>query len=151
LEREALTNNSIIYKALVKYGYSQFKLDILEICDPTNLIEREQYYLDLLEPEYNILKTAGSLKGFIHSEATIELMRAAKLGNSRSDAAKLTIAAGNVQAQCVLVINNKTGENIEFTSIRKAAEHIGLHHSYIAKSLKTNNTYIGKDYTIVKK
>jgi hypothetical protein len=141
----------MIYRALLKYGYSNFKLDILEICDSTNLIEREQYYLDLLKPEYNILKTAGSLKGFIHNEATIELMRAAKLGQSRSEAAKSTIAAGSIKAQCVLVTNNKTGENKEFTSIRKAAKFIGLHHSYIAKCINSNNLYKGKDYTIVKK
>ena len=43
------------------------------------LIEREQYYLDLLNPEYNILKIASvlSLKGFRHSEATRELMKKA--------------------------------------------------------------------------
>jgi len=64
----------MIYKALVKYGYSSFKLEILENCEPNILIEREQYYLDLLNPEYNILKKAGSLLGFRHSEASRELM-----------------------------------------------------------------------------
>lgn len=34
-----------------KYGYSKFKLEILEYCEISNLIEREQYYLDLLKPE----------------------------------------------------------------------------------------------------
>jgi hypothetical protein len=33
--------------------------EILEYCDSSNVIEREQYYIDLLNPEYNILKTAG--------------------------------------------------------------------------------------------
>ena len=40
-----------------------FMLEILEYCDPDMVIEREQYYIDTLKPEYNILKTAGSLKG----------------------------------------------------------------------------------------
>ena len=39
-------------------------------CEINILIEREQYYLDLLKPEYNILKIAGSMLGFKHSEAT---------------------------------------------------------------------------------
>jgi len=30
-------------------------LEILEYCDPLNIISREQYYLDNLKPEYNIL------------------------------------------------------------------------------------------------
>jgi len=70
----------------------------------------------LLKPEYNILKIAGSLSGFKHSEATIELMRASKLGRNRTEAAKLKIAGGSAQGQPVIVTNNKTGENWEFTS-----------------------------------
>ena len=33
-------------------------------------MDREQYYLDCLKPEYNILKIAGSSLGFKHSEET---------------------------------------------------------------------------------
>jgi group I intron endonuclease len=52
-----------ISRALLKYGYSNFKLEILEYCEPSNCLEREQYYLDSLNPEYNILKIAGSCLG----------------------------------------------------------------------------------------
>ena len=45
-------------------------LDILEYCDINILIEREQYYLDLLKPEYNILKVAGNRLGSKQSEVT---------------------------------------------------------------------------------
>lgn len=38
-------------------------------------IVREQYYLNLLKPEYNVLKKAGSLLGYKHTEKTLELMR----------------------------------------------------------------------------
>ena len=68
LEKEIKKNNSIIYRSLVKYGYSSFSLEIIEYCEPKKCIEREQYYLDLLKPEYNILKNAGSSLGFKHSE-----------------------------------------------------------------------------------
>lgn len=44
----------IIQGALLKYGYSNFSLDILEYCEVDILIEREQYYINLLKPEYNI-------------------------------------------------------------------------------------------------
>lgn len=63
-------HSSKIYKALLKYGYKNFSLDILEYCEPSQLIKREQFYLDLLKPEYNILKVAGSTLGFKHSKAT---------------------------------------------------------------------------------
>lgn len=81
LTRESLKTKSLIYTAILKYDYSKFKLDILEYCDPAELLVREQYYLDLLKPEYNILKIAGSSPprrvgtweslGFKHSEETL--------------------------------------------------------------------------------
>jgi group I intron endonuclease len=67
-------NNMVISKALLKHGYSSFSLEILEYCEPKKCIEREQYYLDLLKPEYNILLNAGSLLGFKHSDEAIAKM-----------------------------------------------------------------------------
>jgi hypothetical protein len=73
-------------------------------------------------------------------------MSAIKLGRSRSDAAKLAISKGSIQSQSVIVINNNTGEEMEYTSIRKAANFMGLHHSYIAKVIKNNNIYRKRIY-----
>ena len=50
----------VINRALIKYGYSNFTLEILEYSDKANLTEREQYYIDKLNPKYNTLKIAGS-------------------------------------------------------------------------------------------
>ena len=60
----------IISRALIKYGYVNFSVSILEYCDKSILTEREQYYLDKLEPKYNILKIAGSSLGYKHSEVS---------------------------------------------------------------------------------
>lgn len=57
-----------IHNALLKHGYSNFSLEILEFCNVEDIILREQYYLDLLKPEYNVLEKAGSSFGFKHSE-----------------------------------------------------------------------------------
>jgi group I intron endonuclease len=62
------TRTSIIYSALLKHGYLNFSLDILEYCEPDVLISREQYYIDIFNPKYNILKIAGSKLGYKHSE-----------------------------------------------------------------------------------
>lgn len=73
------SKNSYIYKALIAHGYSAFSLSILEYIDSSNvskdelkdlILKREQYYIDLFKPEYNILPTAGSSMGFKHSEET---------------------------------------------------------------------------------
>ena len=74
--KELSRNPRPIQDALLKYGHSNFTLEILEYSPKTKLIEREQFYLDLLVPEYNILKYAFSLLGFKHSQESIEKFKA---------------------------------------------------------------------------
>jgi len=62
------TINMLIYKALLKYGHENFSLSILEYCDLADVIDREQFYLDTLKPEYNTLDLAYSSGGFKHTE-----------------------------------------------------------------------------------
>ena len=64
-----------IHNALLKYGYSNFNLEILEYCEKKDSLLREQFYFDLLKPDYNILKIAGSSIGFKHSEKTLDMFR----------------------------------------------------------------------------
>ncbi len=59
---------SLINRALLKYGYSNFSFSILEYCDKEMVIKREQYFIDLIKPEYNLLKIAGSSAGYKHSD-----------------------------------------------------------------------------------
>jgi len=54
LNKVVTNGNSRICDALLIYGYINFSLEILEYCDINFRIEREQYYIDLLKPEYNI-------------------------------------------------------------------------------------------------
>jgi group I intron endonuclease len=65
-----LKSNSIIYKALLKYGYSNFNLEILEYSNKEFLIKKEQFFLDNLKPSYNICKIAGSSFGRIVGKST---------------------------------------------------------------------------------
>ena len=60
----------IINRALKKYGYSNFSLSILEYCDKSDLLTREQFYFYKLNPEYNILKRTGSSLKSKHSDNT---------------------------------------------------------------------------------
>jgi group I intron endonuclease len=70
IKRVISKESSAIYSALLKYDYSNFSLDILEYCEPNILISKEQYYIDLLKPEYNILKIASSRFGHKLSKET---------------------------------------------------------------------------------
>jgi group I intron endonuclease len=85
----------LICLSLLKYGYPSFKLFILEYCDKEDLILREQYYFDLLEPKYNVCKTAGSTLGKMHTEEAkkkIGLYKKGKKGNKHSEETKLKIS-----------------------------------------------------------
>ena len=66
------SSKSRIYSAILKHGYSNFQLEILEYCTVENVISREQYYLNLLKPEYNLQSSAGSRLGSKHSDETRE-------------------------------------------------------------------------------
>jgi group I intron endonuclease len=60
LKKVLLRSNSLIAVALLEHGHANFRLDILEYCNNNILIEREQFYIYKISPEYNILKVAGS-------------------------------------------------------------------------------------------
>lgn len=68
-------SKTAISYALYKYGYSNFSLHILEYCEKKNALNREQYHIDLLNPEYNILKKAGSLLGYKHTTKTLDAFK----------------------------------------------------------------------------
>ena len=64
-----LTNDWMyICRALLKHGYSNFSLTILEYCSPEQCLEREDFYLSCFPHEYNILPKAGSPSLGKHSE-----------------------------------------------------------------------------------
>jgi group I intron endonuclease len=84
METSLKTSKSAIYSALIKHGCYNFSLEILEYCSVENLIQREQYFIDIMEPEYNILKTAGSRLGSNHSEESRAKISAAQKGKFNS-------------------------------------------------------------------
>jgi len=92
-------HNTTIHNALLKYGFSNFTLAILEyILNKEDIIGREQYYIDLLKPEYNMLEQAGSSLGYKHREETLKFFKERKLTEEARN--NLSIAAtGRVLSQ----------------------------------------------------
>lgn len=84
-----------ICNALFLYGYSGFGQPrgpgILEYCEPYELLIREKYYLNLLNPEYNICtEPRAPMTGRKHSKETIEKFRNRK--HSEETKNKMSIA-----------------------------------------------------------
>lgn len=65
-------------------------MEILEYCKADELLVREQYYLDLIKPEYNILTKAYSLLGFKHSPENIAKFKLKKISQEHKDILSLT-------------------------------------------------------------
>jgi len=66
--------NMIICKALLKYDYKPFSLMVVEYCSISKLQEREQYWIDTLNPNYNVLKYAFSFQGYKHTPESLRLI-----------------------------------------------------------------------------
>lgn len=52
--------NPVLNKAWSKYG--EFSWEILCVCDEGSLLEKEQQFIDELEPEYNLSRIAGKVE-----------------------------------------------------------------------------------------
>ena len=149
------SRESIIYKALLrKYGFSKFSLEILEYCNIEDLLKREQYYIDLLKPEYNICKIAGSPLGRIVSEATRAKLRIANTGYKHTKEAleKISIASRDrteeqrewlsaVNGREVIVTNLETKEVTKYCSLRQAAKKLNIPVSSFHRCLKGKRPY----------
>lgn len=63
---------------VAKYGWDNFKFEILEECPREELNDRENYYISELDPAYNTIK----IHNWTHTPETCEKIRQAKLGQT---------------------------------------------------------------------
>lgn len=171
IKKKVKKDSSIIYNSILKYGYDKFSLDILEYCELDILIEREQYYMDLLKPEYNILKKAGSRLGFKHTEKTklkISIIKTgikhdisfsknlskAKRGKKQNKPRFINNITPKVmtvktrlklsESSCgvsVKVLDKNNNLINKFSTITSAAKHLGVDRSTIGKIFRTGISY----------
>lgn len=88
-------------RAWNKYGPDVFSFEMLEYCEPADLIPREQHYIDTMKPRYNRNMIAGKppatvytperraaigarMKGREHTEQTKQRMSEASKGRKKS-------------------------------------------------------------------
>lgn len=164
-------DNMVICRALLKHGYSNFDLDILEYCDSKDLLKREQYYIDLMNPEYNILKKAGSLLGFKHREETIAKMSISKAGEKNHMFGKIGVKhpmfgktgeknpmfgkprpeGSGSPSQQIEVIDIKNNITTKYDSISAAALALNIKQSRISMYFSRNQNKPYKSQYIFKK
>lgn len=122
--RSLAKSNRPIDRALLKYGFSNFSLEILEYCDGKELLlEREQYYLDNLKPQYNIVETAGSTLGYKHTEESIEKMRNFVLSDEVLARKRLATANATASIRISIIVEDiETNKKSEYISLAEAGE-----------------------------
>ena len=133
-------SNTIISRAIQKYGHDNFIFEVLEYCDIEYLISKEQYYLDLLIPfgnnGYNILKDSrnGGWFGSTHSDVTKRKMSDKKRGCipwNKNDVQKCNIETRKLMSK------NRIGEGNPF---------YGKSHSVESKN-KISTKATGRDHS----
>ena len=131
IERLLRVPSMIICRALLKYGYSAFSLEILVYCDRDELMREEKFYLDLLKPEWNILKIPGSPfrgSGWKHSKETRERMKISQ--NNRSAEVRLNMSKGQLRKE-VIVTDITTGTITKYHAINAVARALGINKKEI--------------------
>jgi hypothetical protein len=58
--RNGKHHSRYLQSAWEKYGPSAFVFEVIEQCDTTNLFDLEQFYIDTIQPEYNISKDVNA-------------------------------------------------------------------------------------------
>ena len=132
IENALKNSQSYIYNALLKYGYSNFSLTILEYCSPDKCIEREKYYIDL-GTEYNIIKdpTLPSMSGRKHSDESKIIMSDIKKGQKKPE------GSGN-PSQIIEVTDTTNNTTISYDSICEAARALNIKQSTITNYILRN-------------
>ena len=153
MENSLKNSNSHIYSALLKNGYENFSLTILEYCSPEKCIEREDFYLSTEKHEYNILEKAGSRLGSKHSDESKIIMSEAKKGENHPNYGKPKYKGSGTGSppQAIEVFDNKNNTTTSYDSISKAARALNIKHTRIVMYFSNNQTkpYKG-EYTFKK-
>lgn len=129
-------SNRPIDRALLKYGFSNFTLEILEYTDINNVLDKEQYYMDLYKPQYNIVQKAGSTLGYKHTQKSLDKMREFILSDEvRARKALSTKNATASRSMSIVVENIKTKVKQEYSSLTEAGSALGISKSTVSQAL----------------
>lgn len=133
--------NKHLQNSYNKHGEDNFYYEVLEVCKPDECVEREQYWIDLLNPHYNFCKKAGSTLGTVCSEATKSKISLKQKENWRNPEfiEKMRIVCKNKKPRIRKVKVKK-----EFHGLCKKVIHLDtnkVYNSVIEASKDLNITY----------
>ena len=116
--RQKKHRNAKLQRFVNKYGIDNLFFECIELCEKEDLIIREQFYIDTLNPFYNIARIAGSTLGV-------------KITKEQSE--KLSKLRKGKKFSLGRVLSQETKDKIS-----KKAKERGLHPNFIKASIKAN-------------
>lgn len=124
--------NIYFQNAWNKYGKDSFIWEILEECpiDKEVIIQREQYYINDLKPEYNLCPNAYSCYGVKRSDETRKRLRDALKGHTVSEETKQKLRIARARQ----VITDETRQKL--SEARKGKPKSDAHKEKISLSHK---------------
>ena len=123
-----------------------FKFETLEQCLISDLITKEQYWIDTLLPEYNIRQKCENNTGFKHSITTKN-----KISKKSKELWKYNRTKMIESIQKPILAYNKQGNYVkEYKSVKEAAKELNVASTNISSVLKGKNIFIKNCHFIYK-
>lgn len=147
--------NIHLQRSYNKYNEDDFEFSIIEECEVDDLIKREQYYIDNLNPHFNILKIAGSSLGIKRPDQSTRIQ---KFNKNRQITSETKLRTSNtlkkighkptkecteksmlVLRKPVLQFDLEGNFLKEFISLQDACRKLGMASGNLSKACKDEN------------
>lgn len=115
--------------------YKSIDFEVIELVENvSDLISREQYYIDLLYPRYNIAPKAGSMLGFKHSKESRKKISTIQKGKKMSDESRARMSVARLGKKLSLehrhrISKSKKGVNNPFYKAGSNHPQFGIKRS----------------------
>lgn len=103
------------------------------------MIKREQHYLDIHHPTYNVLRKAGSSAGYVHTEASIEKLKNRVVSDSTLEKMRKRVQ----NKETITLIRENTGIPVKITNITEETSSIFPSRKEAGKHLGVSDSTIG--------
>lgn len=129
--RKGKHSNPILQRSYLKHGEDAFNFEIIEECSIDKLIEREQYWIDKLNPDYNIRRVAKFNLGIKYSEESRRKISISQIGRKMKENVRIA------RSRPVLR-ESPDGEITEYESLAEAFRSTGVPQGNICRAIRKN-------------
>ena len=163
--------SSIFYNSVRKYGWASFKFGILEYIDLSNIksskekkniiLEREQFYIDNINPTFNTCKIADTPLGVKRDRSfslnlsnarrgkkyKVNLLKTITKPKAITSETRLNLSSGSIGIKVKIydISNNLINE---FPTLTSTAKHLNVCRKTIRNIVKTGISYDNYTYKI---